>query len=132
VDPARVVYHGRSLGGGVAAGLAAVQPPAALVLECTFTSLASFAPRFLAPPFLIRHPFRVDRALRGFTRPTLILHGTDDEIIPVSHGRRLHALLPGSAYAEMPARHNDFPTDWDAYERAVRTHLRDAGIIPGD
>ena len=38
VDPQRIVYHGRSIGGGVACALARRVEPAAMVLESTFVS----------------------------------------------------------------------------------------------
>ncbi|QBS43084.1 alpha/beta fold hydrolase [Nocardia sp. CS682] len=36
------------------------------------------------------------------TCPVLIVHGTEDRIIPVSAGRALHALLPGSEFVALP------------------------------
>lgn len=95
VDPTRIVFHGRSLGGGVAGALAAERPPAALILESTFTSLAALArSRGLLEP-LCRHPFRTDRVLPGLGKPVLILHGADDELIPPAHARQLHATSSG-------------------------------------
>jgi uncharacterized protein len=123
IDPARVVLHGRSLGGAVAAQIAERRPVSAVIVESTFTSATAFAARFLAPPFLVKNPFRTERSLAKFGGRTLILHGAEDEIIPVAHGRRLHAALKGSTYAELPGRHNDFPADADAYWRAIDAFL---------
>ena len=125
------MYHGRSLGGGVAAALATERPPAALVLESTFTSLAALARTRGLPESLCRHPFRTDRALPGLQRPVLVLHGRDDELIPPAHGRELHALAPGSTYVELPGGHNDFPGDRAAYEDALRQFLRTHAILAG-
>lgn len=125
VDRSQVILHGRSVGGGVAAHLALQRPPAALVLESTFTSVASFAWRFGLPPALCTNPFHTDRVVPILDRPILILHGADDEQIPPEHGRRLHALAPGSVYAELSGGHNDFPRDQDGYERAIFGFLRD-------
>lgn len=33
-------------------------------------------------------------ALRGLTLPTLIIHGTEDKLLPFSHGKKLHELIP--------------------------------------
>lgn len=131
VDPARIVLHGRSIGAAVAAQVAVRRPVAAIVMQSTFTSAASFAPRLLAPSALVRSPFRTDRALAGSDLPVLILHGARDEIIAPSHGRALHALIPGSEYAELPGRHNDFPLDEDAYWRAIEAFLARHGLLPG-
>ncbi len=109
VDASRIVFHGRSLGGGVAAQLALERKPAALILQSVFKSVASMAWRVGAPPFLVRHPFYTDRAVAQLNVPILIFHGTRDEIIPVSHGRRLRRLAPHAVYIEYDAGHNDFP-----------------------
>lgn len=129
VDGARIVYHGRSLGGGVAAALAAERPPAALVLESTFTSLAALARTKGLPESLCRHPFRTDAVLPGLGRPVLVLHGADDALIPPTHGRELHARAPGSTYVELPGEHNDFPRDRAAYEAAVRGFFAEHGVL---
>jgi uncharacterized protein len=129
VDPARVIFHGRSLGGGVMAALATTRTPAAVILESTFTSLASIWTRALLPAFLCRNPFRTDVVMLKYRGPVLLFHGTRDEVIPVRHGRRLHEIIPQSTYVEMPAGHNDFPLDPEAYWSAIRVFLRDNGII---
>ncbi len=67
VDAARIYAHGRSLGAGVAAQLAAKRPAAGLILESPFKSAASFALRLGAPGFLVRAPsgpIRCSRASR--------------------------------------------------------------------
>jgi pimeloyl-ACP methyl ester carboxylesterase len=97
--------------------------PAALIVESTFTSVASFSARMLVPSVLVKSPFRTDRVLPKFEFPVLIMHGTQDDIIPVEHGRALAALRPDSEYIEMAGRHNDFPLDWDAYWNHVDTFL---------
>lgn len=134
IDASRLVLHGRSLGGGVAAQVAhalqqAARPPAALITESTFTSVASFAVGYGVPPFLVRHPFRTDRVLPEFRFPVLILHGEQDTIIPASHARRLGALQPRAKVALLEGDHNDFPRDFRAYIRTIETFLGEAGII---
>jgi fermentation-respiration switch protein FrsA (DUF1100 family) len=100
VDKARVVFHGWSLGGGVAAQLAARRMPAALILQSSFTSLAVMAHKFLMPGFLVKHPFRTDRVLAQLDIPVLIFHGTKDRLVPVEQGRRLHKIARRSIYVE--------------------------------
>ena len=125
VDPDRIIFHGRSLGGGVASDLTRVRQPAALILESTFISAASMASAYLVPEFLCRHPFYNDRAVVALDRPILIGHGTLDETLPIAHGRRLRDLVPEAEYREYEYGHNDFPGDgnepdwWGAIERIV-------------
>ncbi|HOA73046.1 MAG TPA: alpha/beta fold hydrolase [Phycisphaerae bacterium] len=125
VDPARVIIHGYSIGGGVAAQVATQRRPAALILEATFTSLASFAWRYGVPPALSRHPFRTDEVLPGLGVPLFIAHGRHDTIVPVEHGRRLHALVPTSTYIELEQGHMDLPGDApeDPYREEIRKFL---------
>ncbi len=126
VDAAAILLRGQSLGGAVAAALAARRPPAALVLEATFTSMEAMANRYLMPGFLCRDAFRTDRVLRALNCPILIMHGRRDGTIPVSHGRALHALAPGSRYVEQDLGHNDWVTDWGE----ILAFLRDSGLLP--
>lgn len=137
IDPTRVIYHGRSLGGGVAAQvanqIASDHAPQGMIFESTFVSVTSMAAKFGVPAFLVKHPFRTDRVLKTYAGPVLLLHGTSDTIIPVSHSRKLAAMKPDHAAAatrtliELPGGHNDFPVDEDAYWEAIEGFLRAIG-----
>lgn len=131
VDPKRIAYHGRSLGGGVAAQLAARRRPAALILESTFTSVASFAHGYCVPEFLVQNPFRTDRVIEQLDIPMLVIHGTRDEIIPVEHGRRLGQLVKNGEYVEYDCGHNNLTGDENAngYWLRIRELLARAGVI---
>ncbi len=118
VDKDRVVIHGRSLGGGPAAQLAAQREPAALILESTFRSAAAMAGEYYAPQFLVKNTFHTDHVLSKLDAPVLIFHGTTDNIIPVEHGRALHDIAADSEYVEYDCQHNDFPGS-DSYEDYV-------------
>ena len=130
VDRSRVVVHGVSLGGGVAAQLAGRREPRALILECTFTSVAAMASKYWAPSFLATSPFHTDRVLPNLHCPVLVFHGTHDCVIPVAHGRRLHELAADSRYFEYDCDHNDFPGPGNeaAYWGEVTRFLKDAGV----
>lgn len=101
----RIIVHGRSLGGGVAAQLAAAVQPGGVVLESTFRSVRAIAAAsypWLPVDALLRHPFDSEAVAPRIARPTLVLHGTADHTIPVSHGRALAQLVPGARYREIP------------------------------
>ena len=121
LDPARIVAYGRSLGGGAAARLAGDRPVAAMILESAFTSVADFAARFLAPSFLIRDPFDSRAALKSYHGPLLVIHGRQDTIVPVAHGRELASLVPGAELREIDCGHNDCPRQWDAIAAFLKT-----------
>ncbi|MFO0972406.1 MAG: alpha/beta fold hydrolase [Phycisphaerae bacterium] len=130
VDRRRIVYHGRSLGGGVAAQLAVRRRPAAMILESTFSSVVAFAHRYGVPEWLVRNPFRTDRVIGTFDFPMLIVHGTTDDVVPVSHARRLHELAPRARYVEFAAGHNDLEPTSEALWREVVALLKRAELIP--
>lgn len=103
-EPRDIIVFGRSLGGGVAARLAADlaeqgEEPGGLILESTFTSLTDMgAMRFpwLPVRWLIRHRYDSMRALSGVRTPTLFLHSPDDELVPYAMGRELYESYEGS------------------------------------
>jgi fermentation-respiration switch protein FrsA (DUF1100 family) len=109
VDPTRIVFHGRSLGGGVAAQVAARRKPAALLLESTFTSVAVMAHNYFAPEFLAKHPFRTDEVLPTLDVPILIMHGRNDTIVPIDHAHKNRELARNATCIEYECDHNDFP-----------------------
>lgn len=121
VNPGQIIYHGRSLGGGVLAALAATDPPSGVIVESTFTSMRAMLARYLVPGFLCRDPFETARVLPSLGVPVLIVHGSKDVVVPVAHGRRLARLVPGATYLEFACGHNDLPPDRPAYEGSVRT-----------
>jgi uncharacterized protein len=130
VDRSRIVAYGRSLGGGAATELAAARPLAAVVLESTFTSVAALARRMLVPGFLVRDRFDNLRALATYRGPVLVLHGARDEVIPVTHGRRLASTLPGAEYHELPCGHNDCARPWPIIRSFLDRHLSNRPAFP--
>jgi fermentation-respiration switch protein FrsA (DUF1100 family) len=131
VDPQRVVFHGRSLGGGALAALAEQRPPAAMILESSFTHVASLAARFLVPPFMVRDRFDTHGFLAEFDGPVLIIHGERDEVIPVSHAHHNHAAARDSRLVLLDFTHNT-PPPAGPYWDAIETFLGDVGIVATD
>jgi pimeloyl-ACP methyl ester carboxylesterase len=130
VDRRRIVFHGRSLGGGAVCALAARRKPAALVLQSTFTSVVRMARRFLVPGFMVRDPFDNLEAVRGLDCPVLIVHGKRDQLIPYDHAVELNAAARRATLVTYAADHNDCPPDWSAFWDEVQRFLRGADILP--
>ena len=128
-DTTLAFAHGRSLGGGVVCGLAAHRPLAALLLESTFRSVRLIARRFLLPGFLVADPFDNEAMLRTFDRPTLVMHGRRDEIIPFDHGETLASVARDATFVAFDSGHNDMPQG-AAYWAAIDALLARAGLIP--
>ena len=38
--------------------------------------------------------------------PVLVLHGIDDQLVPIQEGRRLHRAIPGSRLVEYRGNHS--------------------------
>lgn len=100
IDPDRIAFHGRSIGGAVAADLAEHRAPAALILTSTFTSMEVMFWRFGVPGLIVQDKYRTEDALRQLAVPTLVMHGSRDNIIPVEDGRELGTLGPHTTYVE--------------------------------
>ncbi len=133
VAASRIIFHGRSLGGGPAAALAKERRPDALVLESTFSSVSAMASKYYAPSFLVKNSFHSDRVVASLDVPTLIFHGARDNIIPVDHGRRLRDAALRGTYVEYDCMHNDFPgsDNEEMYWNEIIQLLETAGILEG-
>ncbi|XAM00233.1 alpha/beta hydrolase [Phycisphaeraceae bacterium D3-23] len=131
VDAERVVIHGRSIGGGVAAQVADRRPCAAVIVESTGTSVARKALGFGVPPFIVRSPFYTARVFRGLDVPVLIMHAQDDEIFAYQHARDLLAAAPNGTLVPFEGGHNGLPSPGEAekYRDAVSGHLGVAGVV---
>jgi fermentation-respiration switch protein FrsA (DUF1100 family) len=124
LDHGRVIAYGHSLGGGAAAILGAERPVAALVLQSTFTSVKSFASRFLMPEFAVLDPFESVPLVQRYTGPVLVIHGEHDELVPKEHGLALAKSNPRSQLHFLPCGHNDCERPWNI----IRAFLARGGV----
>ncbi len=128
ISPEQIIIFGRSLGGGVAAGLAAEHPPRVLILESTFTSVPDMAARQF-PVFPVRLLSRIDYNTRARVQkidaPLLIIHSPADEVIPYSHGQALFEAAPApKQFLEISGGHNDgFIVSAGRYEPVVSVFI---------
>lgn len=132
IPAARIVVMGESLGAAVAARLAARAGPAALVLHSAFTSapdLAADLYPFLPARLLTRYAYDTLAAVRELRCPLLVAHSPGDEIVPLTHGRRLYeaASVP-KQWLELAGGHNDgfifMREEWaHRFEEFLQRHL---------
>jgi uncharacterized protein len=105
------VLLGQSLGTGVAAEMALRGRGARLVLISPYTSMVDMAQRvawMLPARWLVRDRYDTAAKAPRITLPTLIIHGADDDMVPVGMGQHLGRLFP-RVEVEIVARagHND-------------------------
>jgi uncharacterized protein len=128
-----IIYWGRSLGGPVAAYATTVTRPDGLILESTFPEKRAVLGRQLVLRTLdLLASFRFETAdmLRGFDRPTLVMHGDSDSVVPYAAGRALFERLsePKRFVTLQGADHNDFhPATAREYWEAVNDLVSQAG-----
>ncbi len=113
IEPRRIAVLGESLGSAVAVQLAARRSVIAAVLEAPFTSVADVARTlywWLPVNLLLKDRFETIRAIKHINAPVLIVHGQRDEIINVSHGKRLFeaASQPKELSIVKGGTHNGF------------------------
>ncbi|HKL24646.1 MAG TPA: alpha/beta hydrolase [Desulfuromonadales bacterium] len=99
-DPGRMIYFGRSLGAAVALQSALEQPPAGLVLETPFTSIAAMGRRhypLLYPllGWLVQADFDNLAKIERVESPLLVIYGETDRICPPEMVKTLYRQAPG-------------------------------------
>lgn len=135
IAPARIVLFGRSLGGALAAWLAARVRPGALILESTFTSVPDLAAElywWLPARRLARLRYATLEYLKQVRCPVLVVHSPEDEIIPYHHALALfEAANPPKALLTLQGDHNTgFLLSWTKYRDGLDGFL--ACHLPAD
>ncbi len=149
LDRGRIVAFGRSLGGAVAAALAAANPGAlrAVILENTFTSIPDMAgcllpllARLVGPgaplTFLVRDQWRTAERIGAIAAPLLLICSGRDEMVPPAQMRELRALArsPRTSWIELPAAHHmdAWAVGGPPYWGGMRDFLRANGCYDDD
>jgi len=116
VDPHEIVLYGESLGSAVAVEIATRRVVSGLVVTSGFTSVREvgrlYYPFLPAAAFrLISHRYETLEKIGKLAIPVLVIHGTQDSIIPFSMGQTLFESLAGPRHW-LPiegADHNNVP-----------------------
>ena len=111
VSRGQVVLMGRSLGTGVAVEMARRGYGGRMILVSPFTSMPDVAARifpYLFPRLLMRDRFdNLGKAPR-IGIPTLVIHGSEDKLVPMAMGRRLAETIPNARLVVVEGgSHND-------------------------
>ena len=128
----KIVIYGQSIGGAIALNLAINHPDAAgLVLESSFTSMRDMVdhrfpllPKLTPIDAVLTQRFDSAQKMRSLKVPLLIIHGTDDDIVPVSMSQTLYGetivagniasrlvLIEGGDHNSLPSIGGDYYAD---------------------
>jgi dipeptidyl aminopeptidase/acylaminoacyl peptidase len=138
VDPQRVALFAQSLGGAIGLNVMADRDDLrAGVIVSAFTSWREMGATAVGgdPPnpigralgwLLVSDAMRPIDAIARIDRPVLLVHGSADEIIPVSHGRRLAGAAGETVeYVELEGGdHNDIRNTAPGFDRLVVDFLQ--------
>jgi fermentation-respiration switch protein FrsA (DUF1100 family) len=94
VPPEAIVIYGHSLGSGVATELALHVQASGLILEGAFTSVPDIGAEeypWYPVRLLATQRFASIEKIGRVAMPKLIMHASDDHIVPFAHGQRLFA-----------------------------------------
>lgn len=135
IAPDDVVLFGESIGAAVALQLASEVTHRALILESPFTSAVDVGQRtfpWLPVRWIMRNRFASIEKIGRYHGPLLIIHGTQDTLIPFDMGQALfnRANEPKRFYPVAGADHNDVAlTGGRAYFQALDDFLRDVALV---
>ena len=124
IKPSRIILHGRSLGGAVSVDLASREKVGGLILESTFTSAFRVVTRYRVLPF---DKFESIKKIKNVSSPVLVIHGSNDRLIPTIHGKQLFEAANGQKFSLWleGAGHNDvFFRGQDLYLDAIKEFTR--------
>jgi len=139
VPPRRLIAIGQSLGTGIAMHLTAElarrgEAPAGAVVLSPYTSIKRVAEEAIGLPigWLLADRYETELELPAVASPVLVIHGVQDDIIAIAHGREVAAALGNRAtLVEIPeAGHNDLwtaPLVPDAIRRFIEARIGSTG-----
>ncbi len=120
-----ITVYGRSLGGFFATHLSKQTQPSRLVLESTPVSLLEIANEaypFIPANWLLKFRFQNRDNIQQINQPTFFIHGTEDDLIPFEHGKRLFELSKANKkqfFSIKGGNHNDLSSFEASYFSAL-------------
>ncbi len=122
----KITLFGRSLGSGIATQLAASMDAKLLILESPYLSVQSRATAMFpfVLPFVLKYPLRSDLFAPKVTAPVLLIHGTEDEVIPYSSGEALtHRFTKPPTFVTLEGGHHNDLSEFPEYRAALERAL---------
>ncbi|NEQ40047.1 MAG: alpha/beta hydrolase, partial [Okeania sp. SIO3I5] len=117
INPQNILVYGHSLGGAIAIELATRHPEmAGLIIKSSFTSMENMVNyqggiyKFFPVKLLLHQKFDSISKLRKLELPILLIHGTEDSLVPPYMSEELFAVTPAKIkdlYIVPGAAHNN-------------------------
>ncbi|WP_250434569.1 alpha/beta hydrolase [Hanstruepera flava] len=123
-----IVLYGRSLGTGIATYMASKNNPKRLILETPYYSLADVAkkrfPIFPVKP-LLSYTFPSYSFISGLKCPVLIVHGTEDRVVPMSSAEKLYKAsnVKNTIFIKVKGASHHNLIDFPEYHQAIKSFL---------
>ena len=132
VPAGSIILYGESLGTNVATRMAAEKASAGLILESPYTSVLDIALTdypFLPVRLLLSDRYETDKVIPQVRVPLLILHGKQDDVIPVSMAHKLGKLAnePKRVVILPEGEHSDLYLEGNNALPVVRDWIRGLG-----
>ena len=129
-EDSKVFVWGRSLGAAVAAQVADKYQDRidGLILVSPWTSFRDAARnnsmgKLIDDKFYVEHGYKTSEVCKNFTKPVLIVHGTEDKLIPYDHGKSLRSCFSNATLHTLEGMgHNDVYSTSEAVS-AVRAFI---------
>ncbi len=134
ISAAQIIPFGRSLGATVAMEISIGRKTRSMMIEGAFTSTREMArtmPLFYPISFMLPRSYDNLEKIGRVTVPKLVIHGTEDEIVPFSMGKRLFeaASPPKYFFPVDGAGHNDtFTTGAEIYAETIARFTHKSSI----
>ena len=123
------IFYGRSLGTGVAAYLSSKYNPKGLILEAPYFSMVDLIAHYYFPYAWYRHKVSFDsyRYLKESSFPVLILHGTNDRVVPIEEGQKLFKTLQNPKKRMVIIKHgtHDNLSGFYEYQKTMQNFLNE-------
>ena len=123
-SPDKIIPYGRSLGTAMASYVASNNDVPLLILETPFYSLLDVASSrlpFLPLEALFKYPFRSHEFLQEAEGRIVMIHGDQDEVVPIDSARKLQASLEGKSldFVLIPGgKHNNL-SSFEVYQQTM-------------
>lgn len=114
IDKNKVVFLGQSIGGGAVCALAKERNPSAIILISAFRNISVLTSDFFLPKFLIKDHFDNLSVISNYKGPVLLVHGTEDDLIPFEESEKLHQAAENGKLISFKGGHN-LRINWDLF-----------------